>query len=85
MPHNVCRWIAQGRGHRLKIGECHAALRVCGIMDVEQEEAECFVANLIFKGFMKGYISHEQQLVVLSKSNPFPRLADRQAPFEFLA
>jgi hypothetical protein len=67
----------------MTITTLHAALKVSGI-EVEVEEAECFVANMIYKGFMKGYISHEQQIVVLSKNNAFPRLADRQAPFAFL-
>jgi hypothetical protein len=78
------RWIATERPSRMPIGTFHAALAVSGIA-LEQEEAECFVANMIYKGFMKGYISHEQQLVVLSKNNAFPRLADRQNPFAFLA
>jgi hypothetical protein len=25
-----------------------------------------------FKGFIKGYISHEKSMVVLAKANPFP-------------
>jgi hypothetical protein len=69
----------------MPIATFHAALRVSGLVDIEREEAECFVANMIYKGFMKGYISHEQQLVVLSKNNAFPRVADRQSPFAFLS
>jgi len=49
------------------------------------EEAECYVANMIYRGFMKGYISHEKQMVVLSNVNPFPRVADRTSPFAGLA
>ena len=48
---------------------------------VAVEEAECLVANMIYKGYMKGYISHEKQMVVLSNLNAFPRLVDRSAPF----
>jgi COP9 signalosome complex subunit 12 len=69
----------------MSISTFHAALKVSGIEEVEQEEAECFVANMIYKGFMKGYISHEQQIVVLSKNNAFPRVADRPTPFSFLS
>jgi hypothetical protein len=58
----------------------HCSLRISGI-DVSEEEAECLVANMIYKGFMRGYISHEKQMVVLAGTNAFPRLADRQAPF----
>lgn len=49
-----------------------------------QDEAECLVANMIYQGFMRGYISHEKQMVVLAQTNAFPRLADRQAPFAML-
>jgi hypothetical protein len=27
------------------------------------------------QGFMKGYISHEKQMVVLAKTNPFPSMS----------
>lgn len=50
-------------------------------MDVPVEEAECLVANMIYKGFMRGYISHEKQTVVLANTNAFPRLADRPSPY----
>ncbi|POY70566.1 hypothetical protein BMF94_6481 [Rhodotorula taiwanensis] len=39
---------------------------------LDGEEMECLLANMIFKGLMKGYISHSHQLVVLSKDKPFP-------------
>lgn len=39
---------------------------------IEIAEIECICANLICEGFIKGYISHEKQLIVLSKLNPFP-------------
>lgn len=61
----------------------HAALSIA-IEDIPEEEAECLVANMIYKGFMRGYISHEKQMVVLAKTEPFPRLADRPAPFALL-
>ncbi|KAI5302271.1 COP9 signalosome (CSN) subunit [Ascosphaera atra] len=34
---------------------------------VEMDEVECFLANLIYKNLMKGYISRERSMVVLSK------------------
>lgn len=58
----------------------HSALQMSG-MDVPIEEAECLVANMIYKGYLKGYISHERQMVVLAKTAAFPRLADRPTPF----
>ena len=61
----------------------HIALSVSGI-EVSEEEAECLVANMIYKGFMRGYLSHEKQMVVLSSVSAFPRLADRPSPLAML-
>jgi hypothetical protein len=36
------------------------------------EDVCCLVVNLIAKGYMKGYISHEKQILVLSNKDPFP-------------
>ena len=38
------------------------------------EELECIVAGLIYSRFVKGYISHSKQTLVLSKINPFPHM-----------
>jgi COP9 signalosome complex subunit 12 len=58
----------------------HSGLKLAGL-DVSSEEAECLVANMIYKGFLKGYISHEQQMVVVAKTDAFPRPADRPDPY----
>ena len=34
---------------------------------LDLDELECLLANLIFMGLIKGYISHENRLLVLSK------------------
>lgn len=65
---------------RISIDDFHAALKLSG-MNVPAEEAECLVANMIYKGFMRGYISHEKQMVVLANTNAFPRVADRPSPY----
>ncbi|KAJ4292557.1 COP9 signalosome (CSN) subunit [Kalmusia sp. IMI 367209] len=39
---------------------------------VEDEEVECLLANMIYKGLMKGYISREHAMVVLNKKGAFP-------------
>ncbi|GAA5954034.1 hypothetical protein JCM21900_005386 [Sporobolomyces salmonicolor] len=41
-------------------------------MELDSEEMECLLANCIYKGLVKGYISHAHGLVVLSKERPFP-------------
>lgn len=43
-----------------------------GSGELDREEAECLVANCIYKGLMKGYISREKSTVVLSKNGAFP-------------
>lgn len=35
-------------------------------------DTECVLANLIDRGLIKGYLSHEKQMVVLSAKDPFP-------------
>jgi hypothetical protein len=40
--------------------------------EVEPEEVECLLAGMIYKGLMKGYISREKGMVVLSNKEAFP-------------
>ena len=41
--------------------------------DLDLDELECILANQIYLGFIKGYISHEKRYLVLAKNNsPFP-------------
>jgi PCI domain len=40
--------------------------------DLDLDEVECMLANLIYMGLIKGYISHEQSLMVLAREDPFP-------------
>lgn len=44
-------------------------------MDVDMDAVECIVANLIHRRFLKGYISHQHKVAVLSKTDPFPKLS----------
>jgi hypothetical protein len=47
------------QGTRISLSMFHCALRISGIKDVELEEAECLVANMVYKGFMRD-ISHDK-------------------------
>ncbi|CEP64579.1 uncharacterized protein LALA0_S12e02168g [Lachancea lanzarotensis] len=38
------------------------------------DRTECSLANLIAKGYIKGYLSHSNRALVLSKTNAFPKL-----------
>ncbi|KAF8915400.1 hypothetical protein CPB85DRAFT_428049 [Mucidula mucida] len=76
-------WVVADKQSRLPISMFHSALKTCKL-DVDAEEAECLLANLIYKGYIRGYISHAMQMVVLANMNAFPRVADRPEPYKEL-
>mmetsp|Transcript_31789 Transcript_31789/g.71289 ORF Transcript_31789/g.71289 Transcript_31789/m.71289 type:complete len:411 (-) Transcript_31789:24-1256(-) len=41
-------------------------------MPIDLDEVECILANLIFKQYIRGYLSHAKRVLVLSKRDPFP-------------
>jgi len=41
---------------------------------MDMPELECVLSNLIYKGWVKGYVSSTKKVLVLSKQNPFPKL-----------
>ncbi|KIR26486.1 COP9 signalosome complex subunit 12 [Cryptococcus deuterogattii LA55] len=67
-------WIASDKSTRIPIETFRLALKLHGV-DVESDEVECMVANMIYRGYLKGYISHEKKMVVLGKTNPFPKMS----------
>jgi len=44
--------------------------------EVKIEEVHCLLSNLIYEGKVKGYLSIAHQKLVLSKTNPFPPIAE---------
>jgi len=62
------------KANQVALAKFQRALRWCGVDDVDIDEVECVVSNLIFRKFVKGYISHKNRVVVLSKADPFPPL-----------
>jgi len=59
------------RRTRIPISEFAAALKLGMGVDgqvLEDDEVECMIANMIYKNLMKGYISRERAMVVLSKN-----------------
>ncbi|KAH3673459.1 hypothetical protein WICPIJ_009770 [Wickerhamomyces pijperi] len=38
------------------------------------ELTECYIANLIYEGHIRGFISHGNEILVLSKVEPFPKV-----------
>ncbi|CAG9559760.1 unnamed protein product [Danaus chrysippus] len=61
--------------HQIDIASFQAALQVMGEKDVDSDETQCIVANLIYQGKIKGYISYQHKKVVVSKQTAFPPLS----------
>lgn len=72
------RWLVHEKSLRVPISLFHAGFIVAG-QNMEAVEAECMVANMIHKGYIRGYISHEKQMVVLAKTAAFPAFTDRKS------
>merc|ERR1711928_249932 len=56
------------------LANLNSALKLMEVEDVDDDEAACIIANLIYDGRIKGYISHQHQKLVVSKQNAFPPL-----------
>jgi len=61
--------------HQIPIDAFLVALKMMKVDDIDQDETQCILANLIYEGKIKGYISHQHQKLVVSKQNAFPPLA----------
>jgi len=66
--------VTEYTGTRIPLEVFEAALRVGGSA-LDREETECIVANMIYRGWIKGYISHERGMVVLSAKEGFPNIS----------
>lgn len=60
------------RRTRIPVGEFCAAISLGSKESLENDEVECLIANMIYKNLMKGYISRERGIVVLSRTGAFP-------------
>jgi len=61
--------------HQLAISLFVQSLRFMQHEDIDADEAECLLANMIYEGKIKGYISHAHRKLVVSKKDPFPPIA----------
>lgn len=68
------RAVEEYSGTRIPIEIFQTAFRVGGD-PLDREETECFVANMIYRGWIKGYISRERGMVVLSAKEGFPKIS----------
>lgn len=82
---SLCRKLYQARvalkqkdPHKVKLKDYQLSLHLCGT-PASENEVECILANLIFNGYVKGYLSHKVGFLVLSTKDPFPQLSTVQA------
>ncbi|XP_035249167.1 PCI domain-containing protein 2 [Anguilla rostrata] len=61
--------------HQLPLDAFLVSLKMMQVEEVDIDEVQCILANLIYMGHIKGYISHQHQKLVVSKQNPFPSLS----------
>ncbi|CEG45104.1 pci domain-containing protein 2 [Plasmopara halstedii] len=64
------------QNHQLQMQDFQLALKVATGRSMEMDEIECVLTNLIFKGYIKGYMSHMKKILVVSKTQPFPSILD---------
>lgn len=57
--------------HQISLSYVARAFHWLG-MPIDLDEIECILANLIFRGYVRGYLSHSKRVLVLSKRDPFP-------------
>ncbi|KAF9172905.1 hypothetical protein BGX20_004564 [Mortierella sp. AD010] len=62
-----------GGSSKLEVKQFQAALAFVGVV-ADLDEVECILANMIYKKYIRGYLSQEKRVLVLSKGNPFPSL-----------
>uniref|UniRef100_A0A182QW49 PCI domain-containing protein 2 homolog n=1 Tax=Anopheles farauti TaxID=69004 RepID=A0A182QW49_9DIPT len=60
--------------HQIDLNAFQTALQFSGVEDVSIDETHCIVANLIYEGRIKGYISYQHNKLVISKQNAFPNV-----------
>ncbi|CCI50016.1 unnamed protein product [Albugo candida] len=60
------------QSHQLRFSDLQLACSFVTDEAMDMNELECILANLIFKGYIKGYMSHQKKILVVSKAQPFP-------------
>ncbi|KAK9246629.1 hypothetical protein V1506DRAFT_534800 [Lipomyces tetrasporus] len=65
-------YLASDKSTRVPVSAFRKGLEFVGI-DVDDDQVECWAAVMIYQGQMKGYISRERKIIVLSNNDPFPK------------
>merc|ERR1711915_1074171 len=63
------------QSHQISVEAFTTALRMMKVEDVDNDETSCILANLIYQGRIKGYLSYQHNKLVVSKQNAFPPLS----------
>ena len=66
------------QANKMDIGKFRRCLQATGT-EMDADEIECVLANLIYSGYLKGYISHQHGKLVVSKGVAFPPLSEVSA------
>jgi len=66
-------YLAQGKSDKIFIDKCLHIMRWMKI-ETDQDEITCILANLIYNGMIKGYLSHKYRCMVVSQTGPFPKI-----------
>lgn len=62
---------AVGKSPLLPLATIQKAFEIHGVI-MDLDELECVMANLMYRGIVKGYISHQKRTVVLKETESFP-------------
>ncbi|KAJ1941186.1 COP9 signalosome (CSN) subunit [Linderina macrospora] len=67
-------YLIGGKAPHVRFSKFQAAFEACDL-SLDMSEVECTLADMIAKGYVKGYMSQSHATVVLSKVQPFPPLS----------
>lgn len=68
-------WLLEGKPNIIEIDLLHVGINFKNDQPMERFEIQCVIGNLIQRGLIKGYVFPEEDKLVLSKSNAFPKVA----------
>ncbi|PRW20744.1 PCI domain-containing 2 [Chlorella sorokiniana] len=72
--HGVHAQLEPEKRTQIPLPQFQTALALQGV-PLDMDEVECVAANLIFRKYVRGYISHKNEVMVVAKADPFPPLA----------
>jgi len=59
---------------KVRLEVCLHVFHWMNISDTNLDEIECILANLIYNGYIKGYLNHQHRCLVVKITEPFPPL-----------